>query len=143
MVVNALDRAGDMWIFGETGQPANDHLLQTAAAASIPVVAIRAVAAGVLTDQLDRTVDPDHRVFAEFERAAGFRRLAADLGESAASLAHRYTLSIPGVATVALGVKNSTEFTDCLAAEARGPLPEQELQLVTDLRQKDTVRASE
>jgi hypothetical protein len=47
-----------------------------------------------------RTVNPDHPVIAEFQRAAGFRRLAADLGESAASLADRYALSIPGVATV-------------------------------------------
>jgi hypothetical protein len=61
IVVNALDLSGDMWIFGETGQPVNDHLRETAAAASVPVMAIRAVAAGALTDQLDRRVDNDHR----------------------------------------------------------------------------------
>jgi hypothetical protein len=49
------------------------------------------------------------------------------------------TLSIPGVETP--GVNNRTELADCLAAEARGPLPEQELQLVIELRQKDAVRA--
>ena len=137
IVVNALDLTGDMWIFGDTALPANEELLQIAAAASVPVVAIRAVAAGALTDQLDRRVDPSHPVAAGFERAKAFRRLAADLGESAASLAHRYALSIPGVATVVLGVKNRTELADCLAAEARGRLTEQELQAVLKLRQAD------
>jgi aryl-alcohol dehydrogenase-like predicted oxidoreductase len=137
VVVNALDLTGDMWIFSPTGRPANEELLHIAEAASVPVVAIRAVAAGALTDQLDRRVDPDHPVVADFERAKGFRRLAADLGESAASLAHRYALSVPGVATVVLGVKNRSELADCLAAEARGPLTEEELQAVIELRQPD------
>jgi hypothetical protein len=52
-------------------------------------------------------------------------------------------LSIPRVATVGLGVKNRSELADCLAAEARGPLTEQGLQLVMELRQKDAVRASQ
>ena len=39
---------------------------------------------------------------------------------SAASLAHRYALSIAGVATVILGVKNRTELRECITAEARG-----------------------
>jgi aryl-alcohol dehydrogenase-like predicted oxidoreductase len=130
IVVNALDLSGDMWIFGETGQPVNDHLRETAAAASVPVMAIRAVAAGALTDQLDRRVDNDHPVDAEFERAQGFRRLAADLDESTASLAQRHALSIQGVTTVVLGVKNRPELAECLEAEARGPLTEQESEQV-------------
>jgi aryl-alcohol dehydrogenase-like predicted oxidoreductase len=69
-------------------------------------------------------------VDAEFERAQGFRRLAADLDESTASLAQRHALSIQGVTTVVLGVKNRPELAECLEAEARGPLTEQESEQV-------------
>jgi len=37
---------------------------------------------------------------------------------SPAQLAHRYALSMPGVETVVLGVKNREELVDCLLAEA-------------------------
>jgi aryl-alcohol dehydrogenase-like predicted oxidoreductase len=49
--------------------------------------------------------------------------LARELGESAASLAHRYALSMPGVDTVVLGAKNRAELRDCLGAATKGPLP--------------------
>jgi len=39
-----------------------------------------------------------------------------------AIVAHRYALSLPGVATVILGVKNRDELRQCLEAEASGPL---------------------
>jgi len=55
--------------------------------------------------------------------AVRFRALAKDLGATAASLAHRYALSMPHVGTVVLGVKNRAELDECLAAEAAGPLP--------------------
>jgi aryl-alcohol dehydrogenase-like predicted oxidoreductase len=58
----------------------------------------------------------------DYRRAAPFRTLAKEIGESAAALAHRYALSIPGVATVVLGVKNRAELRECLAAAERGPL---------------------
>ena len=58
----------------------------------------------------------------DYRRAAPFRALAREVGESAAAPAHRYALSIPGVATVILGVKNRTELRECLAAAERGPL---------------------
>ena len=83
---------------------------------------IRAVAAGALTDSLDRDLDPDTPEVRDFERAAGFRELARELGESAASLAHRYCLGMEGVDTVVLGVKNRQELEECLVAEAAGPL---------------------
>ena len=46
----------------------------------------------------------------------------ATVGESPASLAHRYALSLAGVATVVLGVKNRTELRECIMAQARGVL---------------------
>jgi aryl-alcohol dehydrogenase-like predicted oxidoreductase len=83
---------------------------------------IRAVQAGALTDGIDRDLPESHPTRADFDRAAPVRDLARELGESTAALAHRYALSMPGVDTVVLGVKNRAELRDCLAAEARGPL---------------------
>jgi hypothetical protein len=50
-VTNALGMTGDVWIFGDSGTPASDALIETAREASVPVIAIRAVAAGALTEQ--------------------------------------------------------------------------------------------
>ena len=83
---------------------------------------IRAVQAGALTDALDRPLADDHPEVADFNRAAPFRAIAKGLGESAAALAHRYSLSMQGVDTVVLGVKNRQELRECVEAEARGPL---------------------
>ena len=43
--------------------------------------------------------------------------------EDPAVLAHRYALSMEGVDTVILGVKNRAELAQCVEAEAAGPLP--------------------
>ena len=63
--------------------------------------------------------DPDQL---DYDRAAPFRALAAAAGESPAALAHRYALSMPGVDSVVLGVKNRTELAECVAAADAGPL---------------------
>jgi aryl-alcohol dehydrogenase-like predicted oxidoreductase len=131
MVVNALDLSGDMWIFGDAGEPQNPALVAAAADAGVPVMAIRAVASGALTDQLDR--EPNDPTREDYDRAAGFRALAVDLGQTPATLAHRYALSVPGVATVVLGVKNRSELAEVVAAEAAGPLSEAEWQAVSEL----------
>ena len=91
---------------------------------------IRAVQAGALTDELDREVPHDHPEMIDYKRASGFRRLAAELGVSAASLAHRYALSMDGVSTVVLGVKNCEELEECLQAEKSGPLSKDEITLI-------------
>jgi aryl-alcohol dehydrogenase-like predicted oxidoreductase len=80
------------------------------------------VQAGALTDTFDREVPGDHPERLDYQRSAPFRALAQEIGESPASLAHRYALSMAGVATVVLGVKNRTELRECLTAEARGVL---------------------
>ncbi|WP_114854067.1 aldo/keto reductase [Brachybacterium sp. YJGR34] len=134
VVVNALDLSGDMWIFGEQATPRNGEILASARRAGVPVIGIRAVAAGALTGGIDRAVDPGHPVVAEYERAAGFRELAAELGESPAALAHRCALDVDGVATVVLGVKNREELEECLDAERRGPLSGEERRAVAALR---------
>jgi aryl-alcohol dehydrogenase-like predicted oxidoreductase len=40
-----------------------------------------------------------------------------------AALAHRYALTMVGVDSVVLGVKNRAELEECVAAAAAGPLP--------------------
>ena len=129
-VANALDLSGDMWVFGDDEQPDNASVIDAAVAAGVPVLGIRAVAAGSLTDALDRTVEPDHPAARDFAAAAGFRRLAAERGEPAAVLAHRYALSLPELASVVLGVKNRAELAQCLAAEQAGPLDDETLRAI-------------
>ncbi|MBQ0989103.1 aldo/keto reductase [Micromonospora sp. PSH03] len=133
-VVNALDLSGDMWLLGASAAPRNDEIRRAAVDDGVCVIAIRAVAAGALTGEIDRSVADDAPVAVDFARAERFRALAAEFGESPASLAHRSALSVPGVATVVLGVKNRTELAECLAAEARGPLTEVERKALLDLR---------
>lgn len=134
VAVNALDLAGDMWMFGDEPRPAQEEAVEAAGAAGVPVIGIRAVAAGALTSGIDRAVEPESTVARDFARAAGFRALAAELGQTPEDLAHRWALTEPGIATVVLGVKNRAELEACLAAEARGPLAADELDAIERLR---------
>ena len=130
-VANAFDMTGDMWLYDDDApRPDNLPIRQAAVDAGVPIIGIRAVAAGSLTDALDRPVEPGHPAARDFEAAAGFRRLAAERGESAAFLAHRYALSMPELVTAVLGVKNRAELEECLAAEAAGPLTGEEMRAI-------------
>ena len=119
-IANLLDSAGAMKRFEGALRPR--EVIAEAAARGVAVMGIRAVQAGALTDAIDRDLPAGHADAADFDRAAPFRALARDAGESPAALAHRYALSMPGVATVVLGVKNRAELRECVEAEARGPL---------------------
>jgi aryl-alcohol dehydrogenase-like predicted oxidoreductase len=120
IVANLLDSPGAMKRFDEPARPR--EIIAAAQRRGIAVMGIRAVQAGALTDALDRELPETHPEMIDYRRAAPFRALAGEIGESAAALAHRYALSIPGVATVILGVKNRAELRECLAAAERGPL---------------------
>jgi aryl-alcohol dehydrogenase-like predicted oxidoreductase len=133
-VANALDLTGDIWAFPGEERPDNAGVRARAVEAGVPVIGIRAVAAGSLTDSLDRPVAADDPAARDYAAAAGFRRLAAERGESAALLAHRYALTMPELATVVLGVKNRAELEECLAAEAAGPLSPDEMSAIEALR---------
>jgi aryl-alcohol dehydrogenase-like predicted oxidoreductase len=126
-VANCLDSAGDMRRYPEPAEPRS--LIAAARAAGVGVMGIRAVQAGALTNGFDREVAPGQDA-ADFERAAGFRALATRWDTSAALLAHRYALSMDGVNTVVLGVKNRQELAECLAAESAGPLNAEDLAAV-------------
>jgi aryl-alcohol dehydrogenase-like predicted oxidoreductase len=119
-VANLLDSPGAMARFDEPARPR--EIIGAAHRRGIAVMGIRAVQAGALTDTLDRELSETHPEMADYRRAGPFRALAREVDESAAALAHRYALSIPGVSTVVLGVKNRAELRECLAAAERGPL---------------------
>jgi aryl-alcohol dehydrogenase-like predicted oxidoreductase len=119
-VANLLDSAGAMRRFDEAARPR--EIIAAAHRRGIAVMGIRAVQAGALTDAIDRELSETHPEMDDYRRAAPFRALAREVGESAAALAHRYALSIAGVATVILGVKNRAELRESLAAAERGPL---------------------
>jgi len=119
-VANLLDSVGAMRRFDEPVRPR--EIISAAHRRNIGIMGIRAVQAGALTDALDRQLPDTHLEMVDYRRAAPFRALAKEVGESPATLAHRYALSIPGVATVVLGVKNRSELRECVAAAERGPL---------------------
>ena len=119
-IANLLDSPGGMAISAETPQPR--AVIERAAERGIGVMGIRALAAGALATSIDRSVDPDSAEQRDFDRAHAFRALAAEAGQSPAFLAHQYALSMVGVDTMVLGVKNRTELSECLAVEAAGPM---------------------
>ena len=122
-ITNVLDSPGEMTITRETPQPRD--VIAAAKKRGIGVMGVRAVAAGSLTNKIDRSVELRSREQRDFEKAEMFRALAAETGTTAAKLAHRYALAMDGVDTVVLGVKNRTELLECIESEAQSmPGPE-------------------
>lgn len=119
-IANLLDSTGAIYVHDEPLSPR--ETIAAAAARGCGVLGIRAVQAGALTDAIDRALPADDADRLDYDRAAPFRVLAAEVGESAAALAHRYALSMPGIDSVVLGVKNRAELAECVAAAERGPL---------------------
>ncbi|MEQ8485089.1 MAG: aldo/keto reductase [Pseudomonadales bacterium] len=123
-ISNCLDSPGDIRRFPEPPEPRS--IIARAVHHGVGVMGIRAVQAGALTDGFDRDMRPGQDL-ADFHRAEPFRALARRWGVSSARLAHRYALSMDGVDTVVLGVKNRDELRECLDAEAEGPLTPTEM----------------
>jgi len=119
-IANLSDSPGGMARFSEPAQPRD--VIRTAQENGVGVLGIRAVQAGALTDAIDREMPNDDPEMQDFQRPAPFRDIAKEVGESPASLAHRYALSMDGVDSVILGVKNRVELEECIDAEAAGPL---------------------
>ena len=118
-IANLLDSPGGLKFFDGPAKPR--AVMAAAHSGGVGIMGIRAVQAGALTSALDRPLPADHPEMRDYARAAGLRRLAAELGASPAALAHRYALSL-GVDTLVLGVKNRTELAECVAAAEAGPL---------------------
>ena len=131
VIANLMDSAGGIRRFAEPAEPR--AILAAAKATGIGVMGIRAVQAGALTARIDRSLSPSHPDAKDYERAAPFRELCARWGEDPAVVAHRYALSIPGVDTLVLGVKNRIELEQALDAEAAGPLGAAEMEEIDRL----------
>lgn len=129
-ITNLLDSPGGMQRWDGPARPR--EIIASAARNGVGVMGIRAVAAGSLTDSLDRQLPPESPERRDFDRAAGFRALASGMGVTSAFLAHRYALSMEGVSTVVLGVKNREELRECIAAEAAGPLTTAEFSRISE-----------
>ena len=119
-IANLLDSPGGLKFFDGPARPR--EVMAAARANGVGVMGIRAVQAGALTAAIDRNLPPDHPEVRDYHRAAGFRRLCAELGENPAVVAHRYALAMP-IDTLVLGVKNRAELAECVAAAEAGPLP--------------------
>jgi aryl-alcohol dehydrogenase-like predicted oxidoreductase len=119
-VTNLLDSAGSLRRYSEPARPR--EIIAAAVASGVSVLGIRAVQAGALTASVDRDLTPNNPDRKDYERAAPFRALCQEIGQEPAIVAHRYALSLPGIATVILGVKNREELKQCVDAEAAGPL---------------------
>jgi len=120
VIANLLDSPGALQRFEGPARPR--EIAAAAHRRGVGVMGIRAVQAGALTSAFDRQLPDDHPDMADYRRAEPFRELSRELGESPAALAHRYALSMEGIATVVLGVKNRAELRECVEAEARGRL---------------------
>lgn len=118
-IANLLDSPGGLKFFDGPAKPR--AVIAAARANSVGVMGIRAVQAGALTRALDRPLPPDHPEMQDYARAAGFRRLADEIGADPAVLAHRYALGL-GIDTLVLGVKNRAELHAGIAAAEAGPL---------------------
>ena len=119
-ITNLLDSPGELQYFA--GPSRARELIAATKASGSGVLGIRPVQGGALCDRLDRELLDGHGVVVDFAKSEDFRTLAAELGTSAAALAHRYALSMDDVDTVVLGCKNREELAECVAAEAAGPL---------------------
>ena len=119
-IANLLDSPGGLKFYQGPTRPR--EIMAAARARGIGVMGIRAVQAGALTTAIDRDLPADHPEVLDYARAAGFRKLCAELGENPAIVAHRYALGLP-IDTLVLGVKNRQELAECVAAAKAGPLP--------------------
>ena len=131
VITNLLDSAGGIRRYAEAAAPRS--ILAKAMENGVPVLGIRAVQAGALTAQLDRELSKNHPDRKDFERAGPYRDLCQAWGEDPAEIAHRYALSLDGVETLILGVKNQMELSSALRAEAAGPLDAAQISAIDQL----------
>jgi hypothetical protein len=111
---------GEMKWSDEAARPRD--IIAAAKAQGTAIMGIRAIQAGALTDRSIGSCWMTTRS-CEISDAPTLRTIAHEMGISTAVLAHQYALSLDGVNTVVLGVRNRAELRDCLAAGTAGPLP--------------------
>ena len=125
VIANLMDSPGALKRYAEPARPR--QIARAAKAAGLGVMGIRAAQAGALTAEVDRELSPNNPDRRDYERAATFRALCARWGVDPAYATHRYALSLPDFDLVVLGVKNRSELSLCLKAEADGPYSDAEM----------------
>lgn len=128
---NLLDSPGALT--DSHADPRPRDIIAAAVKAGVGVMGIRAVQAGALTSSFDRELHDTHPEMVDFRRATPFRELCKKWGENPAIIAHRYSLAMPGVDTVVLGVKNREEMRQIIDAEAKGPLEPDQMEAIDAL----------
>ena len=120
------------------GSSLHDHgqLLPLAVELGIGVIGIRNLAAGALSEAVDRDVDSDSLVAHDFRRADSLRFLESD-GVPLSRWSARFALQQPAISTVVPGVKNSEELADQIAAVDLPDLPPDDAQRLEELRDDD------
>ncbi len=131
-ITNLMDSPGGIRRYEEPPEPRN--IIRTAKNNDVGVMGIRAVQAGALTAQIDRSMDVNEPDMQDYIRAEPYRALCAELGENPAILAHRYALQMDGVDTLVLGVKNRQELQEIVDAEALGALEAEVVAKIDALR---------
>jgi aryl-alcohol dehydrogenase-like predicted oxidoreductase len=130
-MTNLMDSAGALRRYAEPALPR--AIIAKAKENGVGVMGIRAVQAGALTALIDRSLSANHPETKDYDRAAPFRELCKRIGQDPAVLAHRYAMSMDGVDTVVLGVKNRAELAQCLEGERLGTLTADEMKAIDDL----------
>lgn len=120
------------------GASLHDHgqLLSLSAELGIGVIGIRNLAAGSLTDSIDRTVVDDSLVALDYRRAESLRFLEGD-GTPLSRWAARHALEQATISTVVPGVKNAAELADQIAAVELPALSTEQLARIDGLRETD------
>ena len=136
VIANLLDSPGALKRYAEPARPR--QIARAAKTAGLGVMGIRAAQAGALTAEVDRELSPNNPDRRDYERAAPFRALCARWGADPAYAAHRYALSLPDFDVVVLGVKNRSELSLCLKAEADGPYSDAEMAEIDGLGLRPT-----
>ena len=121
-----------------SGSTLHDHgqLLPLAAELGLGVIGIRNLAAGALSDGIDRAIAPDSLVALDYQRAAKLRFLERD-GVPLSRWAARFALTEPAISSVVPGVKNRDELRDQLAAMDLAPISADALERIEAQRASD------
>ena len=120
VATNLLDTLGVLRHYDVPPRPRD--IMAAAQGRGVAVMGIYPLAAGALTDQVDREMPQDSATMVDYRRAVFLRAMAKEMEQTPAALALRYALTMKDVSSVVVGVKNRTELRECIAAESRGPL---------------------
>lgn len=120
VAANLLDSAGDRRRYEEPPEPRN--IARTAQNNDVGVMGVRPVQGGALTAKIDRNLPAGHPQRIDYDKAAPFRALCAELGEDPALVACRYAAFMPGLDSLVLSVKNVAELGVVVKACEKGPL---------------------